>query len=120
MTKANHPIEHLTDLLSAGALNLMDTNGVEEAKWYLATIIIVDRIGKGSNIKDMARAIDGDIVQMSMGYWPQEVAQILNQRMDFEHPLVNMERTELRPYLKTALEQVNLMDFLPSDAADTA
>lgn len=83
------------------------------ARWYMATVIIVDRIGKGSKIKDLARRVDGDIVQMSMAYWPQEVAQILNRRLEFEHPLVNMPRSEIGDHLKEAMKDVPLADFLP-------
>jgi hypothetical protein len=81
--------------------------------WYMATVIIVDRIGRGSRIKDLAREVDGDIVQMSMAYWPQEVAEILNRRMEFEHPLVEMPRSEIRDYLREAMKDVPLADFLP-------
>lgn len=82
--------------------------------WYMATIIIVDRIGKGSRIKNLARRVEGDIVQMSLTYWPQEVAQILNQRMGFEHPLVNMERSQIRNFLRQKMQAVPLEDFLPN------
>ena len=81
--------------------------------WYMATIIIVDRIGKGSKIKELAQLVDGDIVQMSMAYWPQDVARILNERMNFEHPLVNMPRSEIQEYLSQAMLSVPLTDFLP-------
>lgn len=39
--------------------------------FYMATIIIVDRIGRDSRILEMARAVNGTIVQMSATYWPQ-------------------------------------------------
>ena len=83
------------------------------SKWYMATIIIVDRIGRGSRIKDLAREVDGDIVQMSMTYWPQDVAQILNHKMGFQHPLVDMHRSEISAYLKEAMRHVPLADYLP-------
>ncbi len=83
------------------------------SKWYMATIIIVDRIGKGSKIQDLARRVDGDIVQMSMGYWPQQVAHILNREMGFEHPLLDMPHTEIGRYLKNAMQNVPLENFLP-------
>lgn len=83
------------------------------SKWYMATIIIVDRIGRGSRIKDLAREVDGDIVQMSMTYWPQEVAQILNHKMGFQHPLVDMHRSEISAYLEEAMRHVPLADYLP-------
>ncbi len=82
--------------------------------WYMATIIIVDRIGKGSKIKNLAQRVGGDIVQMSMAYWPQEIAQTLNNRMGFEHPLVQMPRADVRPYLSDAMESVPLEKFLPN------
>jgi len=81
--------------------------------WYMATVIIVDRIGRGSRIKDLAHEVNGDIVQMSMAYWPQEVAQILNRRMEFEHSLVDMPRSEIRDYFREAMKDVPLADFLP-------
>jgi hypothetical protein len=57
------------------------------SKWYMATIILVDRIGANSRIERMAKAIDGTIVQMSMGYWPQQVAQQLNAKLGFSTTL---------------------------------
>jgi len=84
-----------------------------QSRWYMATIVIVDRIGKRSSIQDLARKIGGDIVQMSMAYWPQEVAQILEQRMGFQHPLITMPRSEVRSYLSAAMKEVPIKDFLP-------
>jgi hypothetical protein len=80
--------------------------------WYMATIIIVDRIGEGSKIKNLARMADGDIVQMSMAYWPKEVAVILNERMGYTHPLVTMPRSEIKLYLTEAIKSVPLENFL--------
>ena len=82
--------------------------------WYMATIIIVDRIGRGSKIKNLALKADGNIVQMSMAYWPKEVAGILNERLGFEHPLVKMPRTEIKSYLSEAIKTVPLESFLPN------
>ncbi len=83
-----------------------------QSTWYMATIVIVDRIGEKSNIRELAQNINGDIVQMSMAYWPQEVAQILARRMQFEHPLVNMPRSEIKDYLTDAMKHVPLRDLL--------
>ncbi|MCD4738344.1 MAG: CfrBI family restriction endonuclease [Anaerolineae bacterium] len=85
---------------------------LNDSKWFMATIIIVDRIGKGSQIQEIAQKVGGDIVQMSMGYWPQEVAQILHRRVGFEHPLVNMPRSEIREYLRKSISSIELLDFL--------
>jgi len=82
--------------------------------WYMATIIIVDRIGSGSKIRELATRADGDIVQMSLSYWPQEVATILHRRIGFQHPLVSMRRTDMREYLTEAMKHVTLAAFLPN------
>lgn len=82
------------------------------SKWFMATIIIVDRIGPKSNIQELANRIEGDVVQMSMAYWPQEVAKILEQRMGFNHPLVYMPRNEVHNYLSEAIRHVNLENYL--------
>ncbi len=81
--------------------------------WFMATIIIVDRIGKGSKIKNLARRIDADIVQMSMAYWPQEIAQILRDRIGYEHPLISMSRSDIGKYLEEKIMTVPLDEFLP-------
>ncbi|MEA3308240.1 MAG: CfrBI family restriction endonuclease [Chloroflexota bacterium] len=85
---------------------------INDSKWFMATIIIVDRIGKDSQIQEIAQEVGGDIVQMSMGYWPQEVAQILHRRVEFEHPLVTMPHSEIREYLQKSISSIELLDFL--------
>jgi len=80
--------------------------------WFMATIIVVDRIGERSNIQRLAREIDGTIVQMSAGYWPQRVARTLNQVMGFEHPLASMEQSEIGEFLKARMQDVPLEAFI--------
>ncbi len=45
------------------------------SKYYMATFIIVDRIGERSRIEALAKKIDGTIIQMSMAFWPQVLAK---------------------------------------------
>jgi hypothetical protein len=80
--------------------------------WFMATMIIVDRIGERSNIQKLAQDIDGTIVQMSAGYWPQRVARTLNQVLGFEHPLVTMEQAEIGDFLKARMQDVPLEAFI--------
>ncbi|MFQ6100712.1 MAG: CfrBI family restriction endonuclease [Anaerolineae bacterium] len=49
------------------------------SRWYMATVILVDRIGRKSRIVRLAQEIGGTIIQMSMGYWPRQVVQVLHQ-----------------------------------------
>jgi hypothetical protein len=80
--------------------------------WYMATIIIVDRIGRNSRIEQLAKRVDGTIIQMSMACWPQLVAQELNRVLGFQHDLVSMSQTEVAPFLKQRLASVPLEDFV--------
>ena len=85
---------------------------IEGTNWYMATIIIVDRLGRGSRVEQLAREIDGEIVQMSGAYWPQEVAMILERRLGYKHPLVDMDQQAIEGYLKEALRNVPLESFI--------
>lgn len=80
--------------------------------WFMATIIIVDRIGERSKIQNLAKAIDGTIVQMSVGYWPQRVARTLNGVLGFQHPLVTLEQAEIGDYLKARMQTVPIEAFI--------
>jgi hypothetical protein len=83
--------------------------------WYMATIIIVDRIGRKSRIEELAKGIGGTIVQMSMGYWPQQVALELERALGYKHELAHMEHEKIGEYLRSGLDQVPLEDFVRFD-----
>ncbi|HUT03896.1 MAG TPA: CfrBI family restriction endonuclease [bacterium] len=79
---------------------------------YMATIIIVDRIGPNSSIERLAREIGACIIQMSAGYWPREVAQELNRVLGFEHKLLKMKQSRIGKFLERELSTVPLEDFI--------
>jgi hypothetical protein len=80
--------------------------------YYLATIILVDRIGPKSNIEQLAREIDGTIVQMSASYWPVQIVRALNQTLGFQHELLEMDSARIEAFLKDALADVPLEAFM--------
>lgn len=80
--------------------------------FYMATIIIVDRIGRDSRILEMARAVNGTIVQMSAAYWPQQVAELLKDTFGYEHALIGMHETHIEEYLRQKLKAVPLENFV--------
>ena len=82
------------------------------SRFYIATFIVVDRIGKGSRIIELAEEINGTIVQMSMGYWPQQVAREFNRILGYKHELADMQPSEIGDYLKTQLDEVPLEKFI--------
>ncbi len=79
---------------------------------YMSTIILVDRIGERSRIVEMAKAINGDIVQMSMTHWTKEVANILAEKIDFEHPIVELSNSESLEYIREGMKKINLREFI--------
>jgi hypothetical protein len=82
------------------------------SRWYLATIIIVDRIGANSRIERLAQAVDGTIIQMSAGYWPQQVARELHRVVGFKHELVNMKPARIEKFLERRLRHAPLEEFI--------
>lgn len=82
------------------------------SRWYLATIIIVDRIGANSRIERLAKEVDGTIVQMSAAYWPQQVARELKRVLGFEHELVDMDHARIGKYLERRLRHAPLQEFI--------
>jgi hypothetical protein len=80
--------------------------------FYMATIILIDRIGRNSGIEGLAKRVDGTIIQMSASYWPQQVARILNQTCGLKHALVDMPQEHIGDFLRDKLAQVPLEDFI--------
>lgn len=80
--------------------------------WYLATIILVDTIGKGSKIQEQAKQINGTIIQMSMTYWPKQVAIELNKTTGFKHELIHMSDSVAKEYICSKMRDVLLQAFI--------
>jgi hypothetical protein len=49
---------------------------------------------------------------MSAGYWPRQVAQVLNKTMGFKHSLTRMNDSETGEYLHKAMQDVPLNQFI--------
>jgi hypothetical protein len=80
--------------------------------FYMATIIIVDRIGRNSRIVEMARAVNGEIVQMSATFWPLQVATILHETLGFEHELLSLSPEQVENYLRERLLTIPIESFV--------
>ncbi|MEZ4959201.1 MAG: CfrBI family restriction endonuclease [Saprospiraceae bacterium] len=79
---------------------------------FMSTIIIVDRIGEGSRITELAKKIDGNIVQMSMNFWVREVAQILQTKVGFKHDILKLSNEESIKYVQDRMKQIDLGKFI--------
>lgn len=79
---------------------------------FMSTIIIVDRIGEGSRITELAKKIDGNIIQMSMNFWVREVAQILQKKVGFKHEILKQSNEESIKYVQERMKKIDLGKFI--------
>lgn len=82
------------------------------SRFYMGTIILVDRIGPNSRIEKLAEKVGGTIIQMSAGYWPQQVARTLNKMVGFRHELTRLNHSEIKEFLTSGIRRVPLEDFI--------
>lgn len=85
-------------------------------KWFTSTIIIVDRIGKNSSIEQLAKAVNGDIVQMSGSFWPLQVAKILKHTCGYDNKILHTSLNDMNEYLKQKIKDVPFEQILNIDA----
>ncbi|HPH40688.1 MAG TPA: CfrBI family restriction endonuclease [Candidatus Fermentibacter daniensis] len=77
------------------------------------TIIIVDRLGEKSTVEASANRMGDSVVQMSMQYWPRQVARELNLTFSgFQHPLLSANDQETGPIIRRALDEVEILSFV--------
>lgn len=80
--------------------------------YYMATIILVDRIGANSSIESLAQKIGGTIIQMSASYWPKQVAHVLQETLGFKHAILQMDNGQMDDFLRKQMPSVPLEDFV--------
>ncbi len=79
-------------------------------EYEMATIIIVDRIGEGSRITELAAEIDGTILQMSSSLWAKDLDGLLSERFAaysrvFDH---QAQAKEIRETVFSRLSETDL------------
>lgn len=79
---------------------------------YMGTYIIVDRIGENSKIEELANGVGGEIVQMSLAYWPRTIAELLKRDVGYIHPILKMSDSELPSYLEKELKKINVVQYV--------
>ncbi|MBI3738598.1 MAG: CfrBI family restriction endonuclease [Chloroflexi bacterium] len=88
------------------------------------TFIVVDRLPDTSKTRKAASKIGAEIIQMSMQYWPRDLAQRLDKRLAYKHELRSMPDEAIGEYLKTRLADIRIEEFLTgvssSDTQDDA
>lgn len=78
---------------------------IDGATVFMHTFIIVDRIGKGSRVVEMAEEIGGTIVQMSASYWPRDLGEALEDTVEgWESSLSGMDDRSVQSFIDTQLQ----------------
>lgn len=81
-------------------------------KYYVSTIILIDRIGEKSRIERLAKHINGTIIQMSMSYWPKQLAMVLRDKADYKSEILEIDESELKKYMFNKIKKINIKQFL--------
>lgn len=90
-----------------------------ERRHGMVTFIVVDRIGARSRIEELANNIDGTVIQMSMSYWPQLMAQRLHTRFrGYNDEIVGAEHERVGQLLKERLASAPIESLLKIVASD--
>lgn len=93
----------------------MERNGYTNST---ITIILIDKIGDGSRIETMAKAIGGYIIQMSGTYWVYELAETIKKAFPFyKNPLLNLTKEQSLEYLRSEMPKIDLSQFLSTPEA---
>ena len=81
-------------------------------RWFMASFIIVDRIGKGSRIPEIAEQVGATVIQMSMSYWIRLLAQELDRQTGYKSLLAEMPDECIEDYLKRKLSETPIEQFV--------
>lgn len=85
---------------------------INKQTYHSATCIIVDRVGEGSGLEEQAKRAGARVIQMSMSYWPIELAQWLSSKFKHKSDIVNCKPAELANLLKKKLACVSFDNFV--------
>lgn len=81
--------------------------------YYMKTIIIVDRVGKGSRIPDLAEQIDGSIIQMSANNWALTLGDELESCLEgYASPLKGMSHDQYEAAVRAGVCNSPLAEVL--------
>ncbi len=81
-------------------------------KWFVASFIIVDRIGRGSRIPQIAEQVGATVIQMSMSYWIRLLAQELERQTGYKNELAHMSDEDIEDCLRLRLAEVPIEQFV--------
>jgi hypothetical protein len=87
----------------------IEQNGIAN---FSQTFIIVDRMPDTTRTISSALRSGTEIIQMSMQFWPIELAQKLRTRLGYKAEILSIPEDQLSDYLERKLQPVPILDFL--------
>ena len=88
---------------------VMEAGGVEHE---MTTVIIVDSLGARSKVPALAEEIGGKIVQMSRPAWVRDVAQVLRDKLAYDHAILQMSDEDALGFVRQKAREIPLKNFL--------
>lgn len=85
--------------------------GQNGKKTYSKTIIVVDRLPRTNKTLAAAEALNADIIQMSMKFWPLELAQKLKAQ-GWKSPLLSVSEAEVSDWIDCKIATVSVLPFI--------
>lgn len=85
---------------------------VNKQTYHSATCIIVDRVGEGSGLEAQAKRAGARLIQMSMSFWPIELAKWLSAQFQHKSDIANCKPVDLPDVLKRKLTGVSFDNFV--------
>lgn len=84
-----------------------------DRRLYTSTIVLIDKIGKNSNVFKIAERNGAYVIQMSGTYWVYELARTLKNEFEFyDHPLLYMSKENSLNYIKENMHKIDLENFM--------
>ena len=76
------------------------------------TFIIIDKMPKTTKTEDAAAKSGTEVIQMSMKFWPLELAAKLGHYLGVEFDIQDLEEEEIEDYLARQIAPIKIQDFL--------
>ncbi|ATY42683.1 CfrBI family restriction endonuclease [Acinetobacter baumannii] len=77
-------------------------------KYEMSTIVIVDTLGEKSKARELAKAIEGEIICMSDPNWVFTLAKQISEKLSIKDPLKDILIEDLENYLSEKLKLIDL------------
>jgi hypothetical protein len=74
--------------------------------------IVVDRMPDTKKTAEAARKSGSEIVQMSMQFWPQELAKLTEARLGYHAEILDVAEDDLSDYLMEKMASMPILNFL--------